>query len=115
PFGHWALAVSGSYRGRSRRVRPPRYGEAVGKVKQLFACSDCGRQSAQWSGKCPWCGSWGTVSEQAAAGLQFARTGNRTAPAVSSLAPEPEERRIRTGLPGVDRVLGGGLVPGSVV
>jgi DNA repair protein RadA/Sms len=86
----------------------------MGKVKQLYVCADCGRPSAQWAGKCTSCGGWGTVSEHpvatAPAGGEQARPAS-----VSTLAPDPEDPRIRTSFPGVDRVLGGGLVPGSVV
>ena len=85
----------------------------MGKVKQLFVCEGCGRPSAQWSGKCPGCGDWGTMAaESPVAGRT---SDSRRTPAVADLAPDPEDRRIGTGVPGVDRVLGGGLVPGSVV
>jgi DNA repair protein RadA/Sms len=85
----------------------------VGKVKRLFACSSCGRPSAQWAGRCAACGEWGTVAEETAGSARVAHTG--AAPPLLDLSPEAEERRIGTGLKGVDRVLGGGLVPGSVV
>jgi DNA repair protein RadA/Sms len=83
------------------------------KVKRLFVCDSCGRRSAQWSGRCVACGSWGSVSERPAGG---GRASSRAAPpAISTLAHEAEEHRISTGSVGLDRVLGGGLVPGSVV
>ncbi len=87
----------------------------MAKVKALFVCSACLRPSAQWSGRCSGCGDWGTVSEHPAG------TANGTLRRKAGLAPvltlvhDPEERRIRTGFPHVDRVLGGGLAPGSVV
>jgi DNA repair protein RadA/Sms len=88
----------------------------VGKLKRLFVCSDCGRPSAQWSGRCASCGEWGTVAEHPAGA---ARVGSRTplgpSRGVEDLAPGSEERRLTTGIAGIDRVLGGGLVPGSVV
>ena len=87
----------------------------MGKVKRLFVCSLCERPLAQWAGRCPSCGEWGSVSEQAV--TASSRTGS--APPVSvpvtNLVLDEEEHRIRTGYTGVDRVLGGGLVPGSVV
>jgi DNA repair protein RadA/Sms len=86
----------------------------VGKVKRLFVCSSCERPTAQWSGRCAACGEWGTVGEHPA-GTAALRSPGVTEPRVSSLAPDPEERRFSTGFPHVDRVLGGGLVPGSVV
>src|SRR2546421_1864429 len=85
----------------------------VGKVKRLFACSSCGRPSAQWAGRCSACGEWGTVDEQVRVTASGAHTG-AAAHLVEDLAPQAEERRIATGIPGVDRVLGGGLVPGTV-
>jgi DNA repair protein RadA/Sms len=91
---------------------PPGTVSSVGKLKQLFVCASCGRPSAQWSGRCSVCGSWGTVNEHPA-GSGRSASGAR-AP-VLKLAPDPEEHRFSTGSPGVDRVLGGGLVPGSVV
>ena len=87
----------------------------MGKGKRLFICSGCERSFGQWSGRCPGCGEWGTIAEQTV----VARPGSRPASAgivrVAGLASAPEERRILTGWPSVDRVLGGGLVPGSVV
>jgi DNA repair protein RadA/Sms len=85
----------------------------MGKLKRLFVCSTCERPAAQWSGRCISCGSWGTVSEHPAGST--ARADGRPPPPVLRLAPDPEERRISTGLTSVDRVLGGGLVRGSVV
>jgi DNA repair protein RadA/Sms len=79
----------------------------------MFACSSCGRPSAQWAGRCAACGEWGTIAEETAGSARVAHTG--AAPPLLDLSPEAEERRIGTGVKGVDRVLGGGLVPGSVV
>ncbi len=80
----------------------------VGKVRTLRVCRDCGQQLAQWAGRCPGCGAWGTIEDRAVG----------TAPSgidLRTLAHEPEdERRIATGFAGVDRVLGGGLVPATV-
>ncbi len=84
----------------------------MGRVKQLFVCSGCGRPSAQWTGRCSSCGEWGSVSEHPAG------TGASSAHAAGpsqDLAAVADERRISTGFAGVDRVLGGGLVAGSVV
>jgi DNA repair protein RadA/Sms len=86
----------------------------VARVRRLYVCSSCGHPSGQWSGRCPACGSWGTVGERAEA-RPGPGGGARRAAAVESLAAGDEERRISTGFPGFDRVLGGGLAPGSVV
>ncbi len=81
---------------------------AVGKVRTILSCRECGQQLAQWAGRCPGCGAWGTIEERAG-GTAPGEIGLRT------LAHEPEDdRRIATGLAGVDRVLGGGLVPATV-
>ena len=84
----------------------------MGKLKRLFVCESCGRPSSQWTGRCTACGSWGSVSEHpAGTGVPSARPVRP----VLTLAADSEERRFSTGLGSVDRVLGGGLVPGSVV
>jgi DNA repair protein RadA/Sms len=83
----------------------------MGRVKQLFVCSGCGRPSAQWSGRCSSCGEWGSVSEHPAG---TGTAAGRAAGPSLDLAATPDERRISTGFSGVDRVLGGGLVAGSV-
>jgi DNA repair protein RadA/Sms len=80
----------------------------VGKARILLACRDCGQQLARWAGRCPGCGGWGTIEERAA----VTAGGNVE---VATLAHEDDdERRVSTGFAGVDRVLGGGLVPGAV-
>src|SRR5205809_3800719 len=84
----------------------------MGKLKHLFVCSGCGRPSGQWSGRCSACGEWGSVSEHPDGRASGAM---HVAPAMLDLTAEAGERRIPTGFTGVDRVLGGGLVPGSVV
>ncbi len=80
----------------------------MGKVRTLLACSSCGQQLAQWAGRCPGCGAWGTIEE---------RAGGTAPSAVALQTLEHDgavERRVPTGFPGIDRVLGGGLVPASV-
>jgi DNA repair protein RadA/Sms len=82
----------------------------------IFSCPECGYSSGRWFGKCPGCGEFGTLVEEtpprggAAAGTQVAR------PLLRLVEVEAEEsERILTGVPELDRVLGGGLVPASVV
>jgi DNA repair protein RadA/Sms len=84
----------------------------VGKLKRMFVCDSCGRPAAQWSGRCAACGGWGTVSEHPAGS---GTPSGASRPAILTLAPDDEASRFSTGSPGVDRVLGGGLVPRSVV
>jgi DNA repair protein RadA/Sms len=84
---------------------------AVGKARQVLACSACGQQVSQWVGRCPGCGAWGTVAEAPPAAIHGERAEIR--PLI--VPAEEPDRRLSTGFEGVDRVLGGGLVPGSVV
>jgi DNA repair protein RadA/Sms len=88
----------------------------------VFACQTCGAQSAKWLGRCPECGQWNSYVEEVRAepSRPAAPAGAAAAAVPLVIAPEPpgereEKPRLSTGLPGLDRVLGGGLVPGSVV
>jgi DNA repair protein RadA/Sms len=98
------------------------------KRNVAHVCSECGLQSAQWHGQCPGCGSWNTlVQERVAAPAGTAGRGGRArgaspravpgAPAPVALSRVQAERvaRLQTGIGELDRVLGGGLVPGSLV
>ena len=80
----------------------------MAKPRPVLACSDCGHQTSQWVGRCPGCGAWGTIDQ-----ARGSTPGvDKAEPLVSDTRPH---ERLRTGLPGFDRVLGGGLVRGSVV
>jgi DNA repair protein RadA/Sms len=87
------------------------------------ACSECGHQTPQWLGRCPGCGAWGTLApEHAAAGAPVRGASVRRAPAGLARRPQPlrdvqaaQADRLSTGIGELDRVLGGGLVPGSLV
>ena len=95
-------------------VRPPCYVRAMGRPKAVLGCSECGYQTAQWAGRCPSCGAWGTISVIPPGALQAG--SSRGSPEVATLhGLEEPDRRHPTGFPGIDRVLGGGLVPASVV
>lgn len=91
------------------------------KVKKVFICSECGFESAKWLGKCPDCGSWNTMNEEIKAQAPQKPSGSIAAQAlpaaVSALnaVESGEEIRYVTGITELDRVLGGGMVPGSVV
>ncbi len=75
-----------------------------------YACSDCGYVAGRWLGKCPGCGSFGTLAEGAPAPAAPARPLLRLVE-----VPAEEADRIPTGVDELDRVLGGGLVPASLV
>jgi DNA repair protein RadA/Sms len=78
------------------------------RPRRSFVCSGCRQEVAQWVGRCPGCGAWGTI-EGSADG-----TGP-VAPVLTLGGPSGTEPRVPTGIQGLDRVLGGGLVPASVV
>jgi len=94
----------------------------MAKSKTSYVCNGCGHTEAKWAGKCPGCGSWNTLHETVVAPEAAAAGPNRYAAwagaagaRVSLKNAEPGEfKRVGTGLGEFDRVLGGGLVPGSV-
>jgi DNA repair protein RadA/Sms len=95
----------------------------MARPRQIYACSECAAQHAQWHGRCPECGAWSTLVEEtvggnanAGANLLAAAATARTAK-VRSLKNITTDAtpRIATGIAELDRVLGGGLVPASVV
>jgi DNA repair protein RadA/Sms len=78
-------------------------------TKEVYACGDCGHVSPKWFGRCPECGGWGTVDDEAEAPDSDAL---RVVPLVEcGVAP----RRLSSGIDEVDRVLGGGFVEGEIV
>ncbi|KAF0221347.1 MAG: DNA repair protein [Geobacteraceae bacterium] len=87
------------------------------KTKTLYSCQKCGYQSAKWLGRCPDCDSWNSLVEE----IQF-KSGSTAGDSGSSAAPVPisqvageVETRLPCGISEFDRVLGGGLVAGSLV
>jgi DNA repair protein RadA/Sms len=84
------------------------------KSKSVFSCRECGYQSVKWLGRCPGCGEWESFVEEL---VQSARPGTSVAskPVALHLAPDGDEERMATRIEELDRVLGGGVVPGSVV
>jgi DNA repair protein RadA/Sms len=90
----------------------------MAKSKEVFVCQNCGAASPKWQGQCATCGEWNTlVAETLTANPRKATQAKRAqSDASSSLAAEAvtESQRLLTGSGELDRVLGGGLVPGSV-
>lgn len=86
--------------------------------RTIYACQSCGHQSRKWLGKCPDCGAWNTFAEErervAVRGLQdpLARANRPTR--FPEIEPQADVREL-TGIEEFDRVLGGGIVPGSLV
>ena len=94
------------------------------KTKTVFACQECGAQSPKWLGRCPECGAWNTLVEErqlperATAGAGGGPRYSLAAAAGPQLYAEIDTvvaERITTGVAEFDRVLGGGVVPGSLV
>src|SRR4051794_6518802 len=93
----------------------------MARASTVFTCSTCGGQTPKWHGRCPGCGDWNTLVEEAAP----ARASNTGRGAGAASAPgravplrevkAEETARLGTGIAELDRVLGGGIVPGSVV
>jgi DNA repair protein RadA/Sms len=89
------------------------YSGAVAKAAAVqFTCSECGTVSGRWLGRCPGCGSFGTLTEERV-GAPHAATARPLLRLVDVAVDEAE--RIPTGVAELDRVLGGGLVPASLV
>jgi DNA repair protein RadA/Sms len=82
----------------------------------VFSCPECGYSSGRWFGKCPGCGEFGTLVEETRADQRAAVSTAAARPLLRLVDVEVEEaERISTGVPELDRVLGGGLVPASLV
>lgn len=94
------------------------------KTKTVYVCSSCGETSPRWLGRCPSCGEWNTMTEDI---VRETKSRSSFAPAASSggvritasrlkdISTTEEKSRIVTGISELDRVLGGGIVLGSVV
>ena len=90
---------------------------AKGKEKSVFFCQECGYESAKWSGKCPGCGQWNTFVEET-----VSKQKNETVRLLPSSEPVglqdityDDLLRIDTGIHELNRVLGGGMVPGALM
>ena len=86
--------------------------------KTAFVCQQCGNQYPKWIGRCPSCNGWNTLVEERVVAAPKGRSGAARAPrapiALDEVPPDAEER-IPTGIAEFDRVLGGGIVRGSLV
>jgi DNA repair protein RadA/Sms len=93
----------------------------MARSSTIFACTSCGHESPKWHGRCPGCGEWNTMTEEKRAAAPAGR-GNSARSSGRALTPvplgqveAPKVERLKTGIGEFDRVLGGGLVPGSLV
>lgn len=91
----------------------------MSKIKSVYICSQCGYESAKWYGKCPSCGEWNTMNEEikdvSAKASAPARASRYIAPVGIREISTDDEIRYQTGSKELDRVMGGGLVKGSLV
>ncbi|HEU4938404.1 MAG TPA: DNA repair protein RadA [Vicinamibacterales bacterium] len=94
------------------------------KTKTVFACQECGAQSAKWLGRCAECGAWNSLVEERAAEVSVATTSEAAKRYTLAGGAGPQlyadidtvvAERLTTGIDEFDRVLGGGVVPGSLV
>ena len=86
----------------------------MAKPAVQYACTECGYSAGRWFGKCPGCDAFGTLVEEVVG--QVTRAGAPPKPLLRLVDVQVEEaERIPTGVPELDRVLGGGLVPASLV
>lgn len=86
------------------------------RPKIIYVCQSCGHRPPKWMGRCPECGKWETIEEEAAT---FAETlpspAGRSMPVSIDAVELGEEERVYTKMAEFDRVLGGGIIPGSLV
>lgn len=87
------------------------------KSKLQYVCSNCGASYTTWAGKCSQCGEWNTLQEQIAiTSSSIKESGNKLEVAsLATLQSAKPQARLSTGMSDVDNVLGGGIVPGSVI
>lgn len=87
------------------------------KIKTVYICSECGYESPKWNGRCPSCGEFNTMNEETALPESRKKTpvaASVNAQKISEISAE-DEIRFKTGMEELDRVLGGGIVDGSLI
>ena len=90
------------------------------KTKSVFVCQNCGAESAKWIGRCPSCKEWNTYHEEIIApalqrGNSFLAAAEKRKPELLDNIKPDQHARIKTGLSELDRILGGGIVGGSLI
>lgn len=92
---------------------------ARGKEKSVFFCKECGYESAKWSGQCPGCRAWNTMSEESIMVSEHKKRSGvfdcASTPSKISEISLSEDDRVSTGMEELNRVLGGGIIPGSLI
>lgn len=87
----------------------------MGKTKTRYFCQTCGQEAARWFGKCPGCGEWNTLVEEVVERPSVPARARTTEAIALPDIPVTAEERIDSGIGELNRVLGGGVVPGSFV
>ncbi|MGD9764307.1 MAG: DNA repair protein RadA [Candidatus Binatia bacterium] len=89
----------------------------MAKARTVFVCQNCGAQASRWLGRCADCGEWNTLVEERTAPESRAvgAAGERQHPQPITALANASERRSSSGIGELDRVLGGGVVPGAVI
>lgn len=98
----------------------------MAKAKTVYACTSCGAQFPKWTGQCQDCGDWNTLQEELGIARSTPSSANPKAARFEGFAPKADVQKLPrvstqsaprsgTGLKELDRVLGGGLVPGSII
>ena len=91
----------------------------MAKEKSIFLCNECGYESPKWAGKCPSCGAWNSFTEKIVRNTPLARVSNgdrtQSQPVLIDDVATDELPRMDMCDSELNRVLGGGLVPGSLV
>lgn len=85
------------------------------KNKTVFVCKECGNESAKWMGRCPGCGTWNSMIEEVIEKTSDAKMKKRVSPVLIKDVSTNEGERESTGSSELDRVLGGGMVKGSLI
>lgn len=86
----------------------------MSKLKTAFYCTECGGKSSKWLGRCTECGSWNSLVEESTSAVVVAEIPGRRAASINAIESS-ETPRFSTRIADLDRVLGGGVVPGSIV
>jgi len=91
----------------------------MAKARRTYVCQNCGVESAKWVGKCPSCQEWNTYREEIVSpepkNVSLSATGEKATPRLIDDITGTTYKRISTGQGEFDRILGGGMVPGSII
>src|ERR1700740_2392499 len=86
----------------------------MARASPTFVCDSCGGETLKWQGQCPLCGAWNSLEQRSAAGARPASAASAVVLSAGA-ALAATATRVASGTQELDRVLGGGIVPGSVI